>query len=104
MGVLIAAAAVGLLVLGADPIAAWLLPRLPPPFGVLLLFAGVSLIAGLAMPPTRFLAQAAIVGILKAVLVLHRVSVQATLAAMRTVWTTGQTAWTRLWGRPTSWP
>lgn len=104
MGLLLAAVGLGLVFLGADPIAAWLLPGLPPPFGVLLILSGVSLIAGLALPPTRFLAQAAIVGILRAVLVLARVSVQATLAAMRTVWTTGQTARARLWGRPNSWP
>jgi hypothetical protein len=101
MGFLVLAAILGFLLLGGgSAVSAWLLPGLPPPLGAGLLLAGVVTTALLALPPTRFLAQAFLVGMAKCVLILASVSLQVLRTIGRTVWTSSRTAWHALRREP----
>ena len=98
MGFLVLATILGFLLLGGGrSVSDWLLPGLPPPIGAGPLLAGAITTAMLAMPPTRVFAQAFLVGIVKAFLVLARVSPEVMLRLARTPWTTSRTAWQHLW-------
>lgn len=82
---------------GGDQLAFWLFPTLPPGIGRLLLAASL-LVAALLFAPTRFLAQAIVMGILTSVLVICRVTIQGLLAMTRRMWTSGRSALDRFWG------
>ncbi len=97
MGALFLAVGIALVVFGADPIAAFLLPGLPAPYGALALYVSGGFIACLVFPPTRFLAQNLILGILKGLVVLVKVGGQVGLSACRIVVTAGHAAWNHLW-------
>ena len=97
MGILVLAVAAALIVFGADPIAAWLLPGVPAPYGALALYSGGGLIACLLFPPTRFLAQNLVMGILRGLGIVLKACGQLGLSACRTIATAGHAAWSHLW-------
>lgn len=83
---------------GGDQLAFWLFPAIPSGIGRLLLLTASLLVAALLFAPTRFLAQAIVMGILTSVLVICRVTIQGWLAMARLMWTSGRTALDRFWG------
>jgi len=81
---------------GADRLAAWILPSVPPELGAIVLIAALILVTALILPPTRLLASAAIVAIAGAVLAAGRLILSACLSASRTIWRLGRSAWRAL--------
>ncbi len=97
MGILVIAVAIAFVVFGADLIAAFVLPGLPPPYGAVALYVAGGFVGCLFFPPTRFLAQALVLGILKGLVMLGKVGGQVGLSACRIVVTAGHAAWRHLW-------
>lgn len=83
---------------GGDQLSMWLFPAIPASIGRILLLAASLLVAALLFAPTRFLAQAVVMGILTSVLGICRVALQGFLAMTRLIWTSGRTALDRFWG------
>jgi hypothetical protein len=85
---------------GADRLAAWLLPTLPPDVGAIALIVCLILVTALVLPPTRLLANAAIIGMGAACVALGRALVSACISALRTIWDLGRSAFRSLRGHP----
>jgi hypothetical protein len=98
MGCLLCLLIGGLLYVAGDQVSAWLWPTLAPMVGSRILLGGFLLIGALLWAPSRFLAQAVVLGVLTTGLVILRVLVQGFLAMFRLMWTSGRTALARLWG------
>jgi len=81
---------------GADRLAAWILPTLPPDVGAIALIALLILVTALVLPPTRLLANAAIIAIAGAFVVAGRLIIGACISAVRTIWDLGRSAWRTL--------
>lgn len=88
----------GLLYVAGDQVSAWLWPTLAPAVGFWILLGGFLLIGALLWVPSRFLAQALVLGILTTGLVILRVLAQGFLTMSRLMWSSGRTALARLWG------
>ena len=88
----------GLLYVAGDQVSAWLWPTLTPAVGSGILLGGFLLIVALLWAPSRFLAQAAVLATLTTVLVILRIMAQGFLATLRLMWSSGRTAFSRLWG------
>lgn len=96
--VLIATIVVLLTVGGGDRVSVWLMPGLPPQLGTMILIATLILITALTLAPTRLLASMVIMGIATALLLVMRVILTACIAALRTLWDRGRSAWRTLRG------
>jgi hypothetical protein len=97
MGCLLCLVIGGLLYVAGDQVSAWLWPTLAPAVGSWILLGGFLLIVALLWAPSRFLAQAAVLGALTTVLVILRVLAQSFLAMSRLMWSSGRTALAWLW-------
>ncbi len=81
---------------GGDLLAAHLLPRIRAPFGSLLIIVTFVLLVGLVFPPTRFLAQAAAIGLARAFGLVLRTCTITLVATSRSIWSTARQATCRL--------
>lgn len=81
-----------------DQLSSWLFPAISPGTGRILLLSAFLLVAALLFAPTRFLAQAIVMGIITSVLGICRLTLQGFLAMTRLMWTGGRTALDRFWG------
>lgn len=97
MGFLLFLGMAGLLYYAGDQISSWLWPTVPPEVGGWLLLGAFLLLSALFSPVTRFLAQACIMAVITAILLLARIVAQGLLALARLVWSSVRTAFTRLW-------
>lgn len=98
MGFLLFLALGAVLWVAGDQVSSYLLPSLMPEVGRWLLLAGAGLIGTLLWSPTRFIAEACIIGFVSTVVIILRVLARAFLAVLRMAWTSGRTAAGRLWG------
>ncbi len=98
MGCLLYLVLCGLLYVAGDQVSSWLWPTLAPAVGSWILLGGFLLVGALFWAPSRFLAQAAVLAALTTMLVILRVLAQAFLAMFRLMWSSGRTAFARLWG------
>jgi len=98
MGFLLCLVIGGLLYVAGDQVSAWLWPTLAPAVGSWILLGGFLVMGALLCAPSRFLAQAVVLGVLTTGLVILRVLAQGFLAMFRLMWSSGRTALARLWG------
>jgi hypothetical protein len=94
--ILIALLAIFLTVGGADRASAYLMPWLDPAVGAWVVIAGLGLIVGLLLPPTRLLVSAGLLYSVRGLCFAVGAIAQGILYAARMLWQTVHSTWRSL--------